>query len=122
MTGALVAVAVAFFAVATWKRWPVAIVVAALPAPASTALRYRSSCRRTRCSASRNFYGALRVKESGTGSERRRDLLHGVILHGDQYPGDAAHVASRRPTTARARASRSRCGSCAPTTRRSTSR
>lgn len=47
---------------------------------------------------SRNFYGTLRVNES-TGADAqplRRSLLHGVILHGDQYfDGDSR----REPTT-----------------------
>jgi hypothetical protein len=36
---------------------------------------------------SRNFYGTLRVKEYGPPDEayRRRSLIHGAILHGDQY-------------------------------------
>jgi hypothetical protein len=32
----------------------------------------------------RNFYGMLRVRETGEGDERMRRLLHGVILHGEQ--------------------------------------
>jgi SAM-dependent methyltransferase len=37
--------------------------------------------------ASRNFYGVLRVKEYGTPGEadHLRRLLHGVIMHGEQY-------------------------------------
>ena len=37
--------------------------------------------------ASRNFYGVLRVKEFGTPGEadHLRRLLHGVIMHGEQY-------------------------------------
>jgi spermidine synthase/MFS family permease len=37
--------------------------------------------------ASRNFYGVLRVKEYGTPGETNhaRRLLHGVIMHGEQY-------------------------------------
>jgi len=37
--------------------------------------------------ASRNFYGVLRVKEYGTPGEpdHSRRLLHGVIMHGEQY-------------------------------------
>ena len=36
--------------------------------------------------ASRNFYGVLRVQDAGTGeSDRRRQLIHGTILHGKQY-------------------------------------
>ncbi len=32
----------------------------------------------------RNFYGTLRVREVGSGDDRVRRLLHGVILHGEQ--------------------------------------
>ena len=44
----------------------------------------------------RNFYGTLRVKDVGTGEEAVRRLMHGVIMHGEQYM-----VLSRRrePTT-----------------------
>jgi hypothetical protein len=37
--------------------------------------------------SSRNFYGVVRVKEYGTpgGEDHLRRLLHGVILHGEQY-------------------------------------
>ncbi len=97
MTSALIAVAAALFFFSTWKRWPVTMVVAALVCTGVYGLRYRHFLATDTLQASRNFYGALRVKESGTGSERRRDLLHGVILHGDQYFGDEAH--RRKPTT-----------------------
>jgi hypothetical protein len=34
----------------------------------------------------RNFYGVLRVQESGAGeSNARRQLIHGTIMHGNQY-------------------------------------
>jgi SAM-dependent methyltransferase len=37
-------------------------------------------------SASRNFYGVLRVQEVGTDTaSHRRSLVHGTILHGNQY-------------------------------------
>lgn len=37
-------------------------------------------------SASRNFYGVLRVQETGSeASTRRRSLIHGTIMHGNQY-------------------------------------
>ena len=46
--------------------------------------------------ASRNFYGVLRVKESGTDVNLHRSLVHGTILHGTQY----SHPSLRRePTT-----------------------
>jgi SAM-dependent methyltransferase len=45
----------------------------------------------------RNFYGVLRVQESGHGTETwHRSLIHGTILHGDQY---FAPEYRRRPTT-----------------------
>jgi len=34
---------------------------------------------------SRNFYGVLRVQESGSGEALRRQLIHGTIMHGKQY-------------------------------------
>jgi SAM-dependent methyltransferase len=33
----------------------------------------------------RNFYGTLRVREAGSGEYQVRRLLHGVILHGEQF-------------------------------------
>lgn len=84
-TRALVAIAIAVFVVATWRRWPVAIVVTALLCTDFYAYRYYRFLTQDTLVAERNFYGALRVKESGSGATRRRDLLHGVILHGDQY-------------------------------------
>jgi len=47
--------------------------------------------------ASRNFYGVLRVKEYGTPGEpsHSRRLLHGVIMHGEQY----LHPEYRRTAT-----------------------
>jgi hypothetical protein len=33
----------------------------------------------------RNFYGALKVQERGSGRDRYRTLVHGTINHGEQY-------------------------------------
>jgi hypothetical protein len=33
----------------------------------------------------RNFYGTLRVRDVGNGDEAVRRLMHGVIMHGEQY-------------------------------------
>ncbi|HET7159833.1 MAG TPA: fused MFS/spermidine synthase, partial [Burkholderiales bacterium] len=33
----------------------------------------------------RNFYGTLRVRDSGSGDDVVRRLMHGVIMHGEQY-------------------------------------
>jgi hypothetical protein len=35
--------------------------------------------------ATRNFYGVLRVWESGSDDNARRSLIHGTIMHGNQY-------------------------------------
>ena len=44
----------------------------------------------------RNFFGMLRVQETGEGAERVRNLVHGVILHGKQsYDPEY----KRKPTT-----------------------
>ncbi|HVE48669.1 MAG TPA: fused MFS/spermidine synthase [Casimicrobiaceae bacterium] len=48
-------------------------------------------------SASRNFYGVLRVQEIGNNTAwHRRSLVHGTILHGNQY---ADRALATRPTT-----------------------
>jgi len=48
-------------------------------------------------SATRNFYGVLRVQEwNASTANYHRSLIHGTILHGTQYPGPALE---RRPTT-----------------------
>ena len=46
--------------------------------------------------ASRNFYGVLRVKESGKDVNHHRSLVHGTILHGTQYSNASLR---REPTT-----------------------
>ena len=48
--------------------------------------------------ARRSFYGALRVKEYGVAGEEShlRRLVHGTIMHGEQYMSDASR---RQPTT-----------------------
>jgi SAM-dependent methyltransferase len=93
---ALIAVAALVFLAATLRRWPVAIVATALVCVGFHSVKYYRFLSEDTLVATRNFYGALRVKESGTGEERRRDLLHGVILHGDQYLADDKR---RKPTT-----------------------
>ena len=45
---------------------------------------------------SRNFYGVLRVWESGSGDNARRSLIHGTIMHGNQYRDPALR---KEPTT-----------------------
>ena len=44
----------------------------------------------------RNFYGIVKVRESGSGEARVRQMVHGTILHGFQY----LHPARQRLATA----------------------
>jgi hypothetical protein len=47
--------------------------------------------------ATRNFYGVLRVQQSGSDeSTRKRSLIHGTIMHGNQY---SAADLRKQPTT-----------------------
>jgi SAM-dependent methyltransferase len=46
--------------------------------------------------STRNFYGVLRVQESGSDDSKLRQLIHGTILHGNQYLGPAFR---RQPST-----------------------
>ena len=66
-------------------------------------LRRVPATRRTYASSTRNFYGVLRVKEYGTPGEDRhlRRLVHGVIMHGEQYLHDEPGAARSPPTTTR---------------------
>ena len=46
--------------------------------------------------ATRNFYGVLRVWETGSDDSRKRTLIHGTIMHGTQYFDP---LLRRQPTT-----------------------
>jgi SAM-dependent methyltransferase len=47
--------------------------------------------------STRNFYGVLRVQESDPGGDRaKRQLVHGTIMHGNQY---LSYVFRRQPST-----------------------
>ena len=78
--GLLVAAALVFVVVA-WRNRPVAILVTALACTGFFAVKYYRFLALDTVYATRNFYGTLRVKDAGT----LRSLMHGVILHGDQY-------------------------------------
>ncbi|MES2563247.1 MAG: fused MFS/spermidine synthase [Pseudomonadota bacterium] len=44
----------------------------------------------------RNFYGTLRVRDTGSGDAAVRRLMHGVIMHGEQYRDPERRI---QPTT-----------------------
>lgn len=50
----------------------------------------------TAVASGRNFYGALRVSDAGSGLDARRTLSHGRIVHGEQIADPERH---RWPTT-----------------------
>ena len=93
----LVAIAVTLFVVATMKRMPMALVVAGVLCTGYYAAHYYRVMSQDTLYASRNFYGALRVKDTPSDPRHRRNLLHGVILHGSQFLDTAED--RRRPTT-----------------------
>ena len=46
---------------------------------------YVDSLSRNALVMTRNFYGTLRVRDTGAGDDAVRRLMHGVIMHGEQY-------------------------------------
>ena len=81
LTIGLVVAAALVFVVAAWRNRPVAILVTALACTGFYTVKYYRFLSLDTVYATRNFYGTLRVKDAGT----LRSLMHGVILHGDQY-------------------------------------
>ena len=68
--------------------WKVSLAGTALAATAATAyygFDYARFLHNDAIVMQRNFYGTLRVKTAGSGDSQVKRLLHGVILHGEQY-------------------------------------
>ena len=84
------------FATAAGRKWPLAIAIAGFACTGFYGAKYYRFLSADTIFASRNFYGTLRVKETSAGPMQQRLLLHGVILHGDQY---TAPDKRRTPTT-----------------------
>jgi len=85
---ALLAILAAWTNRALSRPWLVATTLTALVASLVTtyfAWYYFDFLRGDVILMQRNFYGALRVRETGKGDQKVRRLLHGVILHGEQY-------------------------------------
>lgn len=76
-------------ALAVWLAWERKTLIGpALIATAATAyygFTYVEFLRSDVMVMQRNFYGTLRVREAGNGEYQVRRLLHGVILHGEQF-------------------------------------
>ena len=79
----------ALAALAVWLAWErKSLLGPALIATAATAFygfTYVEFLRNDVMVMQRNFYGTLRVREAGSGEYQVRRLLHGVILHGEQF-------------------------------------
>jgi hypothetical protein len=79
----------ALAALAVWllrpnKLWIASALVAAI-ATGIYGLNYRQMLRNDTLAMHRNFYGAVRVKLQGSGEQQVRRLMHGVILHGEEF-------------------------------------
>ena len=79
----------ALCALAVWLAWDRKMLLGpALIATAATAFygfSYVQFLKDDIIVMERNFYGTLRVREAGSGEFQVRRLLHGVILHGEQF-------------------------------------
>ena len=82
---ALVLLAALAIAAAWRNRWLVGPSIVASLATLWYAGEYLQFMRNDVVFMERNFYGTLRVREQGSGELQVRRLLHGVILHGEQY-------------------------------------
>jgi hypothetical protein len=73
-------------AVALWKpvRWGALASVIAMGFAAYFAYDYQKDVREDAVLVERNFFGVLRVQDSGEGEDRSRRLVHGTIMHGKQ--------------------------------------
>jgi hypothetical protein len=77
-----------------WLRWAVAIALL-IAVAVMLGMGYVESARDARVML-RNFYGWLKVEDSGSGTSAERTLTHGTITHGMQY---LAPERARWPTT-----------------------
>jgi hypothetical protein len=70
------------------RRMPVFVPLLVVGATGFTAYHvyhYIDSLSRNALVMTRNFYGTLRVRDVGSGDDAVRRLMHGVIMHGEQY-------------------------------------
>ena len=79
-----------------WRALPLAAALAAVGGVGWYSVAYARAQHAGNLAASRTFYGMLRVTEHGSGEHQMRRLLHGTIMHGEQFT-DAAQ--RRRPTS-----------------------
>jgi hypothetical protein len=72
-------------AVVRRNHWLVGPAIVATLATGGYGIKYLDFLRNDVVFMERDFYGTLRVREQGSGDRQVRRLLHGVILHGEQF-------------------------------------
>ena len=82
---ALVLLAALAVLVARRNYWLIGPAIVTVLATGWYGIEYLAFVRNDVVFMQRNFYGTLRVREQGSGQWQVRRLLHGVILHGEQY-------------------------------------
>jgi SAM-dependent methyltransferase len=83
--GLVVTVLLAVYVVRRMPLFVPLLVVCAGGFTAYHVYHYVDSLSRNTLVMKRNFYGTLRVRDTGSGDDALRRLMHGVIMHGEQY-------------------------------------
>jgi hypothetical protein len=84
----------------TWSRRAFALAVIALAVVIDLAYLHIGNDTRDAIWMGRNFYGALKIRDTSARHDNyRRRLVHGAILHGEHVPAGGERRPSRRPTT-----------------------
>jgi SAM-dependent methyltransferase len=83
--GLVVTVLLAVYVVRRMPLFVPLVVVCAGGFTAYHVYHYVESLSRNAIVMKRNFYGTLRVRDTGSGDDAVRRLMHGVIMHGEQY-------------------------------------
>ena len=83
--GLIVTLALALYVVRRMPFFIPLLVVAGIGFSSYHIYRYMESLSEGALVMSRNFYGTLRVRDVGSGDQAVRRLMHGVIMHGEQY-------------------------------------
>jgi SAM-dependent methyltransferase len=83
--GLVVTVLLAVYVVRRMPLFVPLLVVCAGGFTAYHVYHYVDSLSRNTLVMKRNFYGTLRVRDTGSGDDAVRRLMHGVIMHGEQY-------------------------------------
>jgi hypothetical protein len=83
--GLVVTVLLAVYVVRRMPLFVPLLVVCAGGFTAYHVYNYVDSLSRNTLVMKRNFYGTLRVRDTGSGDDAVRRLMHGVIMHGEQH-------------------------------------